>query len=396
MIRIPSLDRESNPPGDTTEVCHFVRDLLKQAGLDSTEVVVREGLPNLISHVEGGRPGRHVVLNGHFDTFGLGDRLLWTHDPFGGDLVDGHIYGRGAADMKGGDAAMIMAYLIMAEHRREWCGMLTLTLFSDEETGAKFGAEHMVRHHPEIHGDAVLSGEPSGTRIVRFGEKGASRLTVRAHGLSGHSPYPNAGRNAIHSLMDLLTEIRSLAGPFKEVPEWMVDIVKDTTAEIEAIYGTGSARYLLETTVNTGVLHGGQKDSLIPHSAEALLDIRTPIGQTHHDIMKALDQMLKRHPHTEVEVRHWRDPNYSDPKHPVFEVAAKSVEEVTGVRPGLACMFGGTDCRFWRSMLGTPCAAYGPTPHHLGSENEYIDAEDLVTVCKVHALTIARFLQSQT
>lgn len=394
LIKIPSLDRETNPPGDTVEVCNFVRNLLKLSGLDSKEVLVRVGLPNLVSHVEGIRPGPHIVLNGHFDTFGLGDRSLWAYDPFGGNLVDGRIYGRGAADMKGGDAAMIMAYLIMAEHRQEWPGSLTLTLFSDEETGAKFGAEYMVQNLPEVNGDVVLSGEPSGMRVVRFGEKGATRLTVKAHGQAGHSPYPNAGRNAIHILIDLLTELRRLAVPYKDRPEWMNDIVKKTFSEIESMYGQGSARFILETTVNTGVIHGGQKDSLIPNYAEALVDIRTPIGQTHQDIMNAIVQLLEHHQGAEVDVRHWRDPNYSDPKHPLFKIVAQSVEDITGNKPVLACMFGGTDCRFWRQMFGTPCAVYGPTPHHVGAENEYIVADDLTAVCKVHVLTMARVLRS--
>jgi succinyl-diaminopimelate desuccinylase len=394
LIRIPSIDRESDPPGNTTILYNYVRGLLETNGLNSTEVIVREDLPNLIAHVQGNQPGPHVVLNGHFDTFGLGDRSLWTYDPFGGDLVEGKIYGRGAADMKGGDAALIMVFLVLAEYRNEWPGTLTLTLFSDEETGAKFGAEHIVKNNPEVRGDVVLSGEPSGLRIIRFGEKGASRLTFRAYGQSGHSPYPASGRNAIDILMDFLTNIRNLAGPVNISPEWIKGLINKTTLEIDALYGQGSSRFLSETTVNTGVFHGGQKDSLIPHYAEAMLDIRTPIGQTHEDVMLAIRQILERHPCIEVDVRHWRDPNYSDPQHPLFKIIQQSVKEVTGDTANLACMFGGTDCRFWRRLLGTPCAVYGPTPHHIGSENEYIEVEDLIKVAKVHALSITRLFHS--
>ncbi len=392
LIRIPSVDRESAPPGDTTELCGFVRGVLESGEVECKDVVVREGLPNLIARVEGAGPGPHIVLNGHFDTFGIGDESKWTHGPFSGDLVDGRIYGRGAVDMKGGDAALITAFLALAERRHQWNGTLTITLFSDEETGAKFGAERMVQNCADVHGDMVLSGEPSGTRMVRFGEKGATRLTVTARGKTGHGPVPNMGRNAIDLLMGFLIDLRRLAGPVAEVPEWLDKMAQEMAPSFEAAYGPGTIRYMKETTVNVGVIRGGQKDSLIPHHAEALLDIRTPFGRTHAQIMAAIQQVLVQHPHIEVQVRHWRDPNYTDPSHPLIQTMVQAAEEVLGYRPVLSCSLGGTDLRFWR-LRGTPGVVYGPTANNIGTEDEYVEVADLLMVAKVHALTIARMLQ---
>ncbi len=391
LLQIPSIDRESNPPGDTTEVYRFARGDLDAPGVGQWDVTVREGLPNLIATVSGARGGPHVVLNGHLDTYPPGDRSRWTHDPFGGELVDGRIYGRGAIDMKGGDAALMTAFLVMAEHRRDWAGKLTLTLVSDEETGAKFGADYLVQHCSEVQGDMVLSAEPSGVDLVRFGEKGASRLMFTARGRSGHSPVPSMGRNANHLLIAFLTELRTLAGPYAGVPPWLREIASKIGPTFDAMYGPGAAQHIPETTVNVGVIRGGEKDSLIPYHAQAWVDIRTPFGLTHASVMDAILGLLERHPHIECEVRHWRDPNFTDPAHRLVRTMADSAAAVRGAPVELSCSLGGTDCRFWRRR-GTPCVVYGPTPHNIAAPDEYVEVADLVTVAKTHALTLTKLL----
>lgn len=391
LLQIPSIDRESNPPGDTTEVYRFARTDLDAPGVEQCDVTVREGLPNLIATVSGAGPGPHIVLNGHFDTYPAGDRSRWTRDPFGGEVVDGRIYGRGAIDMKGGDAALMTAFLIMAERRREWRGRVTLTLVSDEETGARYGSEHLAAHCPEVQGDMVLSAEPSGAGLVRFGEKGASRLTITAHGLSGHSPVPSTGRNANHLLMDFLTNLRTLAGPYTNTPVWLRDMAGAIGPSFDAMYGPGAAQYILETTVNVGVLRGGEKDSLIPYHAEAWVDIRMPFGFTHAAVMEVVHGFLAKHPHIECDVRHWRDPNFTDPEHPLVRTMVETVADVRKAPVRLSCSLGGTDCRFWRKR-GTPCVVYGPTPHNIAAPDEYVDISDLVTVAKAHALAMTKLL----
>jgi acetylornithine deacetylase/succinyl-diaminopimelate desuccinylase-like protein len=237
----------------------------------------------------------------------------------------------------------------------------------------------------------VLSAEPSGASLVRFGEKGASRLTFTARGLSGHSPVPSMGRNANHLLMDFLTDLRGLAGPYAGTPPWLREMAAKIGPTFDAMFGSGAARYILETTVNVGVLRGGEKDSLIPYHAEAWVDIRMPFGFTHAEVMNEVRARLERHPHIECEVRHWRDPNFTDPAHPLVRTMVDSVTAVRGAPVELSCSLGGTDCRFWRRR-GTPCVVYGPTPHNIAAPDEYIEVADLVNVAKAHALTMARLL----
>ena len=92
--------RSPNPPGDTREAAGHIRQFLAQHGADFRVIAPSEIMPNIVATFEGGKPGRHLALNGHIDVFPVGDGIGWTHDPWGGELVDGCIYGRGACDMK--------------------------------------------------------------------------------------------------------------------------------------------------------------------------------------------------------------------------------------------------------------------------------------------------------
>src|SRR5215469_12707270 len=163
--------KSPNPPGDTREVAAYVRGFLDRHGLAYRVIAPHELMPNIVATFDAGAPGRHLALNGHMDVFPV-DNTGWTVDPWGGDLIDGKIYGRGACDMKCGTTASLFTFLYLHELRSSLHGKLTLSAVSDEETFGPWGARYLVEHHPEILGDCCLNGEPSSRHTVRFGEKG--------------------------------------------------------------------------------------------------------------------------------------------------------------------------------------------------------------------------------
>src|SRR5688500_13311726 len=154
MIKRPS----ENPPGDVRKVTAHIADSLRERGLPPRVIESRpeEGLVNLVVTVDGAGPGRHVIFNGHTDTFPIGDRTQWTMDPFSGSVADGKIHGRGVADMKGGLAASIVAFSLLAAQRQAWRGRLTLAVVCDEETMGPWGANYLVDRDPKLRGDAVI------------------------------------------------------------------------------------------------------------------------------------------------------------------------------------------------------------------------------------------------
>ena len=141
LVRIDS----ANPPGDTAAVVEAIEAVLDAtAGIEHRRVVGRVPAVNLVARTRGAGPGRRLVLNGHLDTFPIGE-ARWSHHPLGADLEDGRIYGRGACDMKAGVAALVLAFVTLAEFRDAWNGELVLTLVGDEETGGRWGTHTCSR-----------------------------------------------------------------------------------------------------------------------------------------------------------------------------------------------------------------------------------------------------------
>jgi succinyl-diaminopimelate desuccinylase len=135
-----------------------------------------------------------LALNGHIDCFPVG--AGWTHDPWGAELVNGHIYGRGACDMKCGTAASVLTFLYLCGLRDKLHGRSTLSAVSDEETFGPYGARYLSEHHPEVFGDTCLNGEPSSPWTLRFGEKGPLWLEFTVHTKDAHGAYTQASKSA--------------------------------------------------------------------------------------------------------------------------------------------------------------------------------------------------------
>jgi succinyl-diaminopimelate desuccinylase len=145
-----------NPPGDSLAAAAHVRALLEEEKLLYRVISPHPQMPNLVASFEGKGPGKHLVLNGHIDVFPAGDPANWTHGPWSGDVADGYIWGRGAADMKCGTTASIFTYAYLHRLRDRLKGRLTLTVVSDEETFGPWGTRYLMENHPEGR-----SGSPS-------------------------------------------------------------------------------------------------------------------------------------------------------------------------------------------------------------------------------------------
>src|ERR1700722_16512939 len=136
-----------NPPGDTRAAADHIRRFLTRHGVDHRVIAPNETMPNIIATFDAGNPGRPLALNGHIDVFPVGDGAGWTHDPWGGELVDGRIYGRGACDMKCGTTASIFTFLYLSEIKDALHGKVTWFPVWDEETFGPSAARYLFAHH---------------------------------------------------------------------------------------------------------------------------------------------------------------------------------------------------------------------------------------------------------
>ena len=242
--------RSPNPPGDTREAAGHIRQFLAQHGADFRVIAPSEIMPNIVATFEGGKPGRHLALNGHIDVFPVGDGAGWTHDPWGAEVVDGRIYGRGACDMKCGTTAAIFTFLYLRELRAELHGRLTLSAVSDEETFGPYGARYLSEHHPEVFGDSCLSGEPSSPWTLRFGEKGPLWLefTVRTKG--AHGAYTHASKSATAIAAKIIGELEILEDiPAPEAGN-LAAALDEAAPAIDRAQGEGAAGITRGVTVN--------------------------------------------------------------------------------------------------------------------------------------------------
>src|SRR5690606_6713246 len=144
------------PPSDTRATAALAAQFLE--GLGNVKVSLHQSTApviNLLAELDGGLPGPRTILSGHLDTYPIGDPTTWTHDPLGGEVHEGRLYGRGSADMKAAVAVLLSLMRDFATNG-PFAGSIVLALAGDEERMGELGTQWMIDNLPEIHGDGVL------------------------------------------------------------------------------------------------------------------------------------------------------------------------------------------------------------------------------------------------
>jgi len=391
LIAVPS----PNPPLATGAVAAVAAELV-QRHVPAAELTLHEageGVVNLVARLHGAGPGRRLVLSGHLDTYPVNEALPWTVDPLGGLVRDGRIYGRGAADMKGGIAASIVAMAVLAERRAAWKGEAVLTLSGDEESMGALGAEWLLHNVPYASGDAVIIGDAGSPAVVRFGEKGFLWIEVDAVGKPAHGAHVHLGLNAIDRLRAALDALSSLRDMPVSAPHTVSQAIAAARPLSEALSGAGEADTLEHVTVNIGHVAGGTSMNLIPASARAGVDIRLPVGVFAAAVEARIGTVLGRLEGVSWRVLRRTEPSFTPPNSEFMLIVAEAAREILGQIPAVNMRVGASDSRVFR-RAGIPTVVYGPTPFNMGGADEYSLLDELQTVAAVHALAAIRFLSS--
>ena len=268
LVRIDTV----NPPGLEARCIEPLADLLAGAGYDcrTHEFALRR--TTLVARI-GGRPGAAgadapLCFTGHVDTVPLG-AAPWRRDPFGGEIADGRLHGRGSSDMKAGVAAFVAAAVSRADALRDGPGVL-LVVTAAEETGCE-GAYALVRSAEgrELLGraGALVVAEPS-DNLPLVGHKGALWLSARATGTTAHGSMPERGDNAIYK------------------------IARAALALERHDFATPPHPLMGGPTLNVGTVRGGLNVNSVPDAAELGIDIRTVPGQDHAALLRCLCGVL--------------------------------------------------------------------------------------------------------
>lgn len=256
----------TNPPGNEKEIAVFSGELLKNHGFRAEYYYYGENRLNLVAERGLCSEIPPIVLSGHFDTVPLGN-MPWSVNPFGGEIKDGKIWGRGSSDMKGGVAALITAS-VNAFEESVAPGGVRLIFSAAEELGCQ-GITDLVSTH-KIGGEAsaVIVAEPTANLPVT-GHKGALYLNAVFSGRTAHSSMPDLGDNAIYKAARAVLNIRDF----------------DFEAERDPLLGF--------PTINVGMISGGMNINSVPDVAEFTIDVRSTTKVDHKSILERLKKDME-------------------------------------------------------------------------------------------------------
>ncbi|MGA8045287.1 MAG: M20/M25/M40 family metallo-hydrolase [Dermatophilaceae bacterium] len=421
LIRIDTSNfGDGSGPGEA-EAATYVVDRLREVGLEPQAYEAAAGRVSVAVRIPGADPARPALcVHGHLDVVPA-QAADWEVDPFGAELRDGCVWGRGAVDMKGMDAMILAVVRHLARTGERPPRDLVVVFFADEEAGGVQGSHYMVQNHPEVFrgvteavsevgGYSVTvpgsDGTPARAYLLQTAEKGIAWLRLRARGRAGHGSVPNSD-NAIAHLAGALDRIAAHEWPreFIASTRTLLDGLSDLTGtgytddDVDALLGLiggaeGFVRATLQDTANPTMLGAGYKHNVIPQEATAALDCRFLPGHE-DDLLATLKDLVGGN--VEVEIEH-QDIALDAPfEAPIVEAMKKALLEEDPEAVVLPyCLSGGTDNKAL-SLLGI--TGYGFAPLRLPADldfapmfhgiNERVPTESL----EFGATVLHRFIQ---
>ncbi len=311
-----------------------------------------------------GREGPVFVIAGHTDVVPVGDAGAWTRDPFGGSISDGVLHGRGACDMKGGLAAMIVAALRFRRENPDAPGSIAFLVTGDEEGPAINGTVKLLEwaHARGERFDHCLLGEPTNpatmSDMIKIGRRGSltGRLTV--HGKQGHVGYPHLAENPIRGMVRLLAALE--ATPLDK----------------------GTAHFDPSNLEVTTLDVGNPATNVVPAQARAVFNIRFNDVWTPETLAAEIERRLREAAGNSVRYEIVFEPTnavaFLTEPGPFVAMVADAVEAETGRRPALSTTGGTSDARFIKSYC--PVVEYGVVGQTMHQVDERVAVADLLTL----------------
>ena len=363
LIRCPSVTPAEGGAIDLLEA------ELSAIGFACTRLPFGEGndrIDNLFARYGSAAP--HVCFAGHTDVVPVGDAAAWTRDPFGGDIVDGALFGRGSADMKGGVAAFVAAAAAVIEGGIG--GSVSLLITGDEEGDAVNGTVRMVEWamaNDQIP-DMCVVGEPTNPAalgdIIKNGRRGSLSGHLVVTGRQGHVAYPHLADNPLTRLVAMLAPVNG--------------------TELDG----GTPHFLPSAANVTTIDVGNPATNVIPARAEAKFNIRFNTEHSADSLRGWLEEHFTRvggdwHAQWKANA----DPFITDPG-PLTDMLAAAVTEITGRTPALSTTGGTSDARFITRMC--PVAEFGLVGKTMHQVDEHVDVADIEELCAIYQSFLVR------
>lgn len=256
------LVRAKSYSGEEKEVAQVLQSFFKEQDFDEITV---DSCGNALGVMRGKRPGPCLVFDGHIDTVPVPDASKWSVDPFGAEIKQNRIYGRGTSDMKGGVAAMAMATATFAKKtNRDFAGTIVIAGIVHEELFEGVASKYVCDAYKP---DYVVIGEASELNL-KIGQRGRAEIVVETFGTPAHSAHPENGNNAVYSMCKVIEAMNQL--PMKKHPLLKQGLLVLTDIKSDPYPGS----------------------SCVPSHCRATYDRRTIVGETKESVLQPIEDCL--------------------------------------------------------------------------------------------------------
>jgi putative selenium metabolism hydrolase len=370
--------------GSEDKVVDRIQQAFQELGFDDSWV---DYYGNVVGHIKGSRPGKRILLDGHIDTVPVPDDSKWKHAPFGGELEDGRIYGRGTSDMKGAVCAMIMAAGYFAsDAKRDFAGDIYVAGVVHEECFEGIAARKVSER---VQPDYVLIGEASELN-VKIGQRGRAEIVVETFGKPAHSANPQAGINAVYKMSKLIDRINKL----------------EMTSH--AALGLG----ILELTDIKSSPYPGA--SVVPDYCRATYDRRLLVGETRESVIQPIEALIVEMSSEDAEFKGKVSyasgvekcftgnniegdrffPGWLYEEQDDFVQAAVKGLKTVGLNPGISQYSFCTNGSHYAGEAGIKTIGFGPSRENIAHTiDEYIEVEQLLQATKGYYGILQEVLQ---
>lgn len=364
LVRIPSV----NPPGDVTAAIALCEDRLRVAGFATRTECIEPTMPNMIAEI-GEQGGPVLCFNAHVDVVPTGEESAWRHPPFGADLVDGRVYGRGAGDDKASVTAQVMAAVALARSGVALSGRLVVNEVADEETGGAAGARFVV-DKGHVRPDMVIVGEQTMNRVC-VGEKGSAAVEIVVTGRTAHGALPWEGANAVEAMGRVIAALQTDLWPLLE---------------------QRTHPFFHHSSGSVNLVSGGVKNNVVPDRCTVYVDRRIVPDEDPQDTLAEIDAIARRAVGNAdglvVKVRspfEARRASLTDPKSPVVQ-AMLSANRHLGLSTEPTGFSMASDGRFF-AAAGHPTIIYGPGDPRLAHvPDEWVGVDEVLEATRAYAL----------
>lgn len=365
LIRIQSVN------GNEAEVARYIAGLFAPYGNRAVveTVTYAPGRDNLVVTI-GNQDGPQLGFSGHMDVVAPGDLADWDGNPFGGEIKDGRLYGRGASDMKSGLAALVITMLEMLEQGEPTTGSIRLLATVGEETG-EYGAAQLTDAGYADYLAGLVIAEPSGMTKLSYMSRGVIDYYVDSVGRSAHSANPQKGINAIDHLLAFYNEVNALMKTFDKMDPVLGGLIH-----------------------SVDMISGGEQINSVPDHARLAANIRTTPAYPNKVIYQALEGLIQR-PGFQLSI------TYSYPEEaipgrvdgPMVKLAQKVGHRVMG-RPIMPVGSAGANdgAEFRRAKRPFETIVIGPGSNTSHEANEFISVKQFLLSVQFYEQFALRFL----